>query len=194
MGDLPAFRITQLKCFSHTTLDYVGPVSITMGKYRGSKVSKAYICIFVCGATKAVHIELVSSLSPDAFIAALRRFVARRGTCSAIYSDCGTNFKVANKQLQKSFKYASESLSIKWHFNPPASPHINGLSEAGVRSVKTHLHRVIVDQVLTYEELLTFLKQIEAILNSRRLCAQSSDPNDLSPLTGHSLTMVVWLQ
>lgn len=75
MGDLPFFRISQLKCFSHVTLDYAGSLRVTMGRYRGVKSSKAYVCIFVCGATKAIHIELVSDLTSNAFIAALRRFV-----------------------------------------------------------------------------------------------------------------------
>lgn len=77
MGDLPFFRISQLKCFSHVTLGYAGSLRVTMGRYRGVKSSKAYVCIFVCGATKAIHIELVSDMTSSAFIAALRRFVAR---------------------------------------------------------------------------------------------------------------------
>ena len=190
MGDLPSFRISQLKCFSHVALDYAGPLKITMGKYRGAKVTKAYICLFVCCAVKAIHLELVSDLTTEAFIAALRRFVARRGTCVQIISDCGSNFVGAIRQLQELSRTASENLNIKWHLNSPSSPHLNGLAEAGVKSVKTQLFRVIGEQVLTYEELYTLLTQIEASLNSRPISEMSPDPNDLQPLTpGHFLTL-----
>ncbi len=189
MGDLPSFRISQLKCFSHATLDYAGPFNIVMGRYRGAKVLKAYICVFVCCATRAVHIELTSDLTSEAFIGAFRRFISRRGRVTHLYSDNGTTFVGANTQLIEMSQLAADHLQILWHFNPPAAPHFNGLSEAGVKAVKTHLYRVIGDQRLTYEELNTFLAQVEAVLNSRPLCAQSSDPNDLQPLTpGHFLT------
>lgn len=67
--NLPSFRFCQLKCFSHVTLHYAGPISISLRRHRGFKLSKAYVCIFVCCAVKAVHIELVSDLSFEAFIA-----------------------------------------------------------------------------------------------------------------------------
>lgn len=68
--------------------------------------------IFVCCAIKAVRIEFLSVLPSAAF----RRFVARRGRCSNIYSDCGTNFVGAHTHLQKLSKQTSEQLNIIWHF------------------------------------------------------------------------------
>lgn len=61
---------------------------------------------FVCLATKAIHLEAVSDLSTQAFIAAFRRFSGRRGLCSHIYSDCGTNFVGAAKKLK--------GMAIEW--------------------------------------------------------------------------------
>ncbi|XP_045483201.1 uncharacterized protein LOC123688642 [Harmonia axyridis] len=79
---------------------------------------------------------------------------------------------------------------IKWSFNPPSGPHFGGLWESGIKSVKSHLLRIIGDQILTYEEFYTVLRQIEALLNSRPLCPLSNDPNDISALTpGHFLTL-----
>lgn len=78
---------------------------------------------------------------------------------------------------------------IRWSFNPPSAPHFGGLWEAGVKSFKTHLHRVVGEQVLTVEEFQTVLSQIEAVLNSRPLCPLSADPSDLEVLSpGHFLT------
>ncbi|XP_071055017.1 uncharacterized protein [Onthophagus taurus] len=190
MADLPTFRIQQMKAFTTAGVDYAGPFFVTARRHRGAKTFKAYICLFVCAATKAIHLELVSDLTAEAFLAALRRFVARRGTCIRLFSDQGTNFVGAYRQLNEYAQMAGETLGIEWLFNPPAAPNFNGLSEAGVKSAKTHLKRVIGDQVLTFEELYTLVTQIESILNSRPLCPLGSDPNDLQPLTpGHFLTL-----
>ncbi|XP_045460770.1 uncharacterized protein LOC123671123 [Harmonia axyridis] len=161
-----------------------------MTRSRGTKYTKAYVCLFICFAVKAIHLELVSDLSSEAFLAALRRFRARRGRCNRIFSDGGTNFRGAYTLLRTLFRNATEAENIDWSFNPPSAPHFGGLWEAGIKSVKTHLMRVIGEQKLTYEELYTVLTQIEAVLNSRPLCPLSSDPNDLSALTpGHFLTL-----
>lgn len=190
MGNLPPSRVSQLKAFTHTGVDFAGPFLITMNRYRGAKTTKAYICLFICFATKAMHLELVSSLSTEAFLGALQRFLSRRGRCTDIYSDCGTNFVGASKEIKTMFESAVEHENIQWHFNPPAAPHFGGLWEAGVRSVKTHLGRVIGQQVLTFEELYTTLTLIEAVLNSRPLNPISSDVEDINALTpGHFLTL-----
>ena len=77
---------------------------------------------------------------------------------------------------------------ITWHFNPPSSPHFGGLWEAGVKSTKAHLKKVIGEQILTFEEMITVLTQIESCLNSRPLAPISDDPNDCEVLTpGHFL-------
>lgn len=190
MGNLPSYRINQVKAFSCVGVDMAGSFPIIMSRVRGAKVLKAYFCIFVCFATKAIHLEPVSDLSTDSFLASLKRFIGRRGQVSHIFSDCGTNFVGANRVILDYIKSAVDHEKIKWSFNPPSAPHFGGLWEAGVKSVKKHIIRVIGDQILTFEEFGTLLVQIEAVLNSRPLCSVSSDPNDLSVLTpGHFLTL-----
>lgn len=144
--------------------------------------------------TKAIHLEAVSDLTTNSFLAAFRRFVSRRGNCTNIYSDCGTNFLGASKELQVLFNRNAKSIpeelrnslvsiGTEWHFIPPASPNFGGLWEAGVKSTKYHLKRIMQNQILSFEELSTLLCQIESCLNSRPLCPLSSDPSDLDALT-----------
>ncbi len=192
MGDLPHPRVNQCRPFMHTGVDYAGPFVFKDVVGRVPKTYKGYLCLFVCLSTKAIHLEAVSTLSTDGFIAALRRFVARRNLCAHLYSDCGTNFVGAEKELRSvlSNKKIVNSVAnelgdrgITWHFNPPASPHRGGIWEAGVKSTKHHLRRVVGSTPLTFEQFTTIICQVEAILNSRPLYAMSPDPSDLQPLT-----------
>ncbi|UYV83333.1 hypothetical protein LAZ67_23000609 [Cordylochernes scorpioides] len=152
---------------------------------------KFYIALFVCFATKAIHLELVSDLSTGSFIAALRRFTSRRGTPSDIYSDNGTNFKGAAKFLNEQYALLQASeiqnyitySEINWHFMPPHAPYFGGIWESNIKSVKMILKKVIGSSLLTFEELTTFLTQNEATLNQRSLTPLSEDPNDLEALT-----------
>jgi len=194
MADLPSYRVQPHRPFSHVGMDYGGPFLVKEHRRRNAHSVKVYLALFICMSVKAVHLEIVSDLSTDAFLAALDRFVARRGIPSNLYSDCGTNYVGAARQLKLLFRDAkaqdrlSTHLNCTWHFNPPAAPHFGGIWEAGIKSVKFHLKHVIGQQVLTYEEFYTLTTRIEGILNSRPITPSSSDPHDLSALTpGHFL-------
>ncbi|CAG7728743.1 unnamed protein product, partial [Allacma fusca] len=200
MADLTIHRVTPSQPFSHVGIDYAGPVILRNMLGRKSQQYKAYIALFVCFSTTAIHLELVSDLSSAAFIAALHRFTARRGKPQCIFSDNGTNFVGANKELKEFLRLirtqehnhaVSHDLSrdgIQWVFNTPAAPHMGGLWESGVKSVKHHLRRTLGDTPLTFEEYATLLSQVESCLNSRPLCPASADPNDLTSLSpGHFL-------
>jgi hypothetical protein len=76
---LPLARVTVVRPFLNAGIDYVGPFEIKSGNIRSKTTTKCYIALFICMATKAVHLELVSNLTSEAFIAALKCFIARRG-------------------------------------------------------------------------------------------------------------------
>ncbi|XP_050315300.1 uncharacterized protein LOC126749647 [Anthonomus grandis grandis] len=195
MGNLPDFRVTQNRPFYNVGVDYCGPFLIKDRSTRNYKTSKAWLCLFVCLSVKAIHLELVSSLSTEAFIATLRRFFSRRGISANIYSDHGSNFVGAKNEISKflfknqnALKSEFSQENIQFHFIPPHSPHFGGIWEAGVKSSKYHIKRVLNQTPLTFEEFSTVLTQIEACLNSRPLYPYSEDPNDPQPITpGHFL-------
>ena len=194
MGNLPEPRVTANPPFFHTGLDYAGPFLIKDRKGRGCKIQKCYLCIFVCLAVKAVHLELVTDLSTSLFLETFQRFIARRGKPSHVYSDNGRNFLGACNELKDLGRFlqsncnllaesSENSSGIKWHFIPAYAPHQGGLWEAGVKAAKFHIKRVLLGRLLTFENLYTVITQIESILNSRPLTPMSSDPNDLEALT-----------
>ncbi|XP_031638125.1 uncharacterized protein LOC116350466 [Contarinia nasturtii] len=176
MADLPTARVRISSPFTHVGVDFCGPFHTRTSKGRGIKTTKGWVAVFVCLCVKAIHLELVCDLSTEAFLAALRRFISRFGLPQCMYSDCGTNFVGAARDIKKKqceyYEYYNEKVitsladeGIEWKFNPPASPHFGGLFEAG---------------------FYTVLTQIEACLNSRPLVPQSDDPNDFTVITpGH---------
>ncbi len=95
MGQLPTERITPDTVFENVGLDYAGPLYLKRGSVRKPTILKSYVCVFVSMSVKAVHLELVSDLT------CLRRFIARRGKSTSIWSDHGTNFVGANRVLKE---------------------------------------------------------------------------------------------
>lgn len=162
MADLPSTRVRPNRPFANSGVDYAGPFLIKTGPGRGYRTRKAYVAVFICLSTRAIHLELVSDYTTGAFLAAYRRFISRRGMCSLLVSDQGTNFVGADRELRRLFiaakfdwKNLAGTLSLDgltWKFNLSAAPHFGGIWEAAVKSMKHHLRRVVGDTPLTFEE------------------------------------------
>ena len=130
LGQLPIECVTPGPVFHKVGVDYAGPVLVKYGHVLKPTVVKAYICVFVSLTVKAVHLELVSDITTDAFIACLRRFISRRGIPSMIWSDHGTNFVGAVREIKDLYQFLCDSstqdsivnfLTIKnvtWKFIP----------------------------------------------------------------------------
>ncbi|XP_023246929.1 uncharacterized protein LOC111643396 [Copidosoma floridanum] len=198
MAPLPSSRVSPSRAFACTGVDYAGPFHVLSARGRGVRTTKGYIAVFVCLATKALHLELVGDLSAASFLGALHRFAGRRGRPGEIWSDNATCFRRADVELRDALLTAeldwglvAGSLAdqgIAWKFIPPGAPHFGGLWEAAVKSTKSHLQRVMGSRHLTYEEFSTVLVGIEMVLNSRPLTPLSGDTGDLDILTpGHFL-------
>ena len=199
MGKLPPERVSPTLPFLTTGVDLCGPLYYRQVQRRSQPI-KCYVAVFVCLSVKAVHIELVGDLSTGSFLAALRRFTARRGKPRLIECDNATNFKGASRELAELVRqFNSQQMQdivtggcaedgIEFKFIPPRSPNFGGLWEVAVKSFKTHLRATLGNCILTAEQLTTLLAQIESCMNSRPLTQLSPDPEDLDVLTpGHFL-------
>lgn len=191
IAQLPSARVTSFKAVFHATgVDYFGPMFIK----RGRCLEKRWGCLFTCLSVRAVHLEIVPSLETDDFILALRRFVARRGPPVEMFSDNGTNFVGANRELREALKAIDQekvhdvlaSKGIQWHFNPGRTPHFSGVIEILVKSVKRALRTVLKNQCVHEPVLHTLMCEVESVVNSRPLTHVGvenpvSEPEPLTP-------------
>ena len=197
MSDLPEFRITPGSPFENCSVDYFGHFLIRYG--RRQRV-KAYGAIFTCLVTRAVHVELVSDMTTDRFLMALRRLMSLYGKPKFIRSDNGKNFVGAARELKLMLNRwrndvcennrINEFISkytIKWTFSIPLASHHNGAVEAMVKTVKNALNKVIKEKCLTSEEYQTIFCEITECVNSRPLWPTSDGDLDQPPITCNDL-------
>ncbi|XP_073956512.1 uncharacterized protein [Choristoneura fumiferana] len=169
-GDLPAARLAYgARPFSFTGLDYFGPLEVTVARH--------------------LHLEVVVSLSTDSAINALRRFIARRGCPTELWSDNATAFRGAARELSEAVKNEAEARRINWRFLPAAAPFMAGAWERMVRGVKEALKATLHEKYPSDEILHTLLLEAEATVNSRPLTHVSVDPNDPTALTPNMILL-----
>ncbi|XP_073967443.1 uncharacterized protein [Choristoneura fumiferana] len=184
IGNLPEARLAHhRRPFTFVGLDYFGPIQVAVGRRR----EKRYVALFTCLVVRAIHLEVVQSLSADAAIMALRRFVARRGTPTEIWSDNGTAFVGANRELWTLYASATSNYAanekINWRFLPPSAPFMGGAWERLVRNVRTALRVTLTERTPSDEVLRTLLAEAEALVNARPLTHVSSDSTSEEALT-----------
>uniref|UniRef100_A0A1B0GPH1 Uncharacterized protein n=1 Tax=Phlebotomus papatasi TaxID=29031 RepID=A0A1B0GPH1_PHLPP len=149
MSNCPENRVCQFRVFTHTGIDFCGPFYLKPLTRKGAS-PKVYVCVYICLTPRAVHLEMVESLTTDAFIGSLKRFTARRGP-QHIYCDNATNFVGASRELedlkklffseqhQNSVINAASDQGIRFHFIPPASPSFGGSWESYLRELSEAL-------------------------------------------------------
>ena len=196
MAPLPASRFAVgHPPFTYTAVDYFGPLSV---KVTRRVTAKRWGCLMTCLTTRAVHLEVAHHLNTDSFLLAFRRFISRFHGVKEMLSDNGGNFVAADKELKTEFAQnisledlarglrKDDSVEFRWKFNPPAASHQGGVFERMIGLVRSCLRRTMED--VSYrtpddEGLLTMIKEIEGILNSRPLLPAGLDPGSYDVLT-----------
>ena len=189
---------THKPSFCHTSVEYFGPIDISLSRNR---TDKRYGALFTCLNTRAVYLDLAMYLYTKDFLNTMRRFIRFYGRPETINSDNGTNFVGAEKELLRQIKIMeqtkeiiewSSKRSMTWKFQPPSAPHFVGNHESMVKSNKQALYRALELKKrrlrLPNEDMLrTILFEVAGLLNSRPLTYVSSNPKYLRPLTPNDL-------
>ncbi|GFW63985.1 integrase catalytic domain-containing protein [Trichonephila clavipes] len=137
-SSLPKDRVRNSKIFQVVGVDLAGPLHLKDKR-------KNWVVLFTCAVFRAVHFELITSLSTAAFLQSLRRFISRRGRPTIIYSDNGTNFVGSNSALNSIdwdvVMSKANIQKIKWKFNPPSASWWGGFWEKNDSNVKTNFEK-----------------------------------------------------
>ncbi|XP_055632531.1 uncharacterized protein LOC129773008 [Toxorhynchites rutilus septentrionalis] len=170
MAPLPAARLASFeRPFSYVGVDFFGPVMVKIGR---SNV-KRWVALFTCLTIRAVHLEVAFNLNTQSCIMCFRRFVDRRGAPLEVYTDNGTNFqgaeRVLRQQVNSGLAETFTNANTRWFFNPPSAPHMGGVWERMVRSIKTAINSIDTGKKLDDEGFSTLLAEAESIVNSRPL-------------------------
>ena len=188
ISDLTKQRLdNQSPPFMNTGVDYFGPFCVTVRRITENRLG----FLFTCLTTRAVHVEIVTSMDTSSCIIGIAGFVSSRGTPAMIWSNNGANFIRAEKKLRESVKkwnivnIAADLArkDKKWRFHSPSAPHQGGIWESWVRSFKRVLYTILGTRRLTDEVQHTTFCLVENALNSRALIPVCADPCNLNALT-----------
>jgi hypothetical protein len=142
---------------------------------------KAYLALFACSLTRGVHLELVKSLETEEFLKSFKRFVARRGRPTLVYSDNGTTFKAAATWLKRvredeKFHTALCNQEICGHFNLAKAPWWGGQFERLIGIFKAAFRKTVGGGMLTFSELEEVVLDVETCMNNLPLSYLEDNP------------------
>ena len=196
MGQLQSLRVAAgFPPFSNTAMDMFGPLQIRLNRRT---LQEAQVITFTCATTRAVHLELVTHKSTEAFSMAFRRFACLHGHQHLCWSDRGSNFVGAqeylrevmqNWEIPKIQSILSEEFvcDFEWQWNVPHASHQNGVVESLIKSVRQTLNSICKNQAFTEEQLRTFLAEVTYVINSRPLYPSSEDVWEEPPITPNDI-------
>ena len=196
MADLPPERVCPGNPpFTYVGVDLFGPFYVRVGRAQ----AKRYGCVYTCFTTRAIHLEVLSTLEADSFVNGFVRFISRRGLPLKVWSDNGTNIVGAHNEISRSLHKLKQSKvvaaarrrNVEWVFNPPYSSHHGGVWERVIRTVRRVLVAILQGNLrLTDEIIVTVFCEAESIVNSRPLTKCSDDPSDGGALTPNHLLLL----
>ncbi|XP_022777768.1 uncharacterized protein LOC111319218 [Stylophora pistillata] len=198
LGQIPNLRVAAgFPALSNTAMDMFGPIQIKLGR---TTLKEAQVIIFTCMTSRAIHLELVTDKTSDAFLMAFRRFSCLRGYPSVCWSDHGTNFVGAQGYLKETtqnwdFPKIKSVLSDKfgcefrWQWNTPHASHQNGVVETLIKSVRQALNATCKNQAYSEEQWRTFLSEVTFLVNGRPLYPSSDDIWEVPPITPNDLLL-----
>ena len=178
---LTSLRTQDSRAFVVTGIDNFGPIHVKDVYSRRSRTYKSWATLYTCASSRAIVLDLVTQPSAPEFHASFRRFIARRGCPDHVITDNGSNFTAKDTQ-----RFATDR-NITWHLNVPLAPWYGGFFERIIKIVKSLLKKTLSTDTYTYDEIQTFLLEIEQIVNNRPITYMYGD--EVEPcLTPNHLT------
>jgi hypothetical protein len=186
MAPLPAHRMGPTPPFWSTAVDLFGPLSI-IGTVNKRTTRKVWGVIFVCTATSLTHVEIAESYSTEAFLLALRRFMALYGAPKRFQSDQGTQLVAASKQVKAwdwtRVRQQADGVGAEWHVVPTGGQHFNGQAERMIGILKKCLEGTLAGKRCTLGEMGTIVAEAAQMVNSRPIARNTGDPESGGPIT-----------
>ena len=181
---LPRIRTQQASPFTVTGVDFSGALYV----HGMTGEEKVYVCLFTCGNTRAVHLEIVNDLSKNSFLQAFRRFVSHKSVPIIMISGNASTYLSAAKEIEELMNSVKihDALKVQvtsWRFIPKRAPWYGGFWERLIGLTKSTLKKVLGRTFISLISLQTIIVEIEAVLNDRPLTYVSSDKSDPEPLT-----------
>ena len=186
-GDLPYDRLAVVAPFTNCGIDAIGPFHLTH-KLRGTK--KQFVLIACCMSTRAVTLMPLRDMTSSAVINALVKIHAQFPALKRIYSDNGSNFVGANREIREAAaKWNEEEINkelefhqLEWIFGPAYCGSAGGAWERLVGLCKKLIRATIGQETLDLDDFECLLAGASSIMNQRPLTAASSDVNDTTAL------------
>ena len=185
---LPEFRVNNLNAFESTAIDFTAHLYVK----NGTLTQKVYVCLFTCCTTRAVHLEITPDLTCESFIRAFRRFSVPKIVCCDNDELRRMYINIASDECQSHF--SNRGITLK--YTPAQASRFGGVHKRLIGVCKSAIKKTLGKALITYDEMLTIVKQMQQIMNNRPLTYMSADPNELKPITpnhliyGHELSMI----
>ena len=183
--NLPKERISLIKPFKDTGIDYTGHLHVSG---EDGSMTKMYIILYTCLSLRCVHLDLVPDMSLKNFLQSFKRFCNTYSIPNSIYTDNAKQFLSSKPYLAEVFKSDGfqqylETHSIQHRTIPVYSSWVGGVYERQIKTVKQCLYKTVGRAKLKQYELLTVLSDIQNAINNRPLTYVYSDINDVCALT-----------
>ena len=189
MTNLPKERVSFIKPFSNTAIDYTGHLFV---EDANGDMKKMYIVLYTCLAIRCIHLDLVPDLGLKSFLQSFRRFCSTYCVPDSLYTDNAKQFLASQKVLSNiftsdEFKEHLIQQKIEHRTIPVYASWVGGVYERQIKTVKHCLYKTVGKAKLDYFELLTQLSEIQNMVNSRPITYVHSELDDIKPLTPNKI-------
>ena len=199
MATLPPELTMPCPPWTHVGLDLAGPLDVKIvGGAKATRTNKgtfkAWIVLILCLNTKAIKLYVTCGYATKDFLLAFDQHVSDCGHPRLVHSDRGSQLISAAKKLETEAQFDFQEISqatsdnTAWRFCPSQGQWRNGATEIFVKKTKRSLLHTYEGKGLNHQELITALKRVANILNSRPVYAVmgpkgGADPCYIQPLT-----------